>query len=62
MLQDCGMAHDSPRCAPLQVPLAWICDALRARGLLPAWAGNALVLGSIAFGQAAAIVAYAQAV
>jgi len=52
---------DAPRRAPPQVPLAWACDKLRACGLLPAWAGNALVLGTTAFGQAAAIVLYAQA-
>ncbi len=54
-------SSDAPRRAPPQVPLAWACDKLRARGLLPAWAGNALVLGTTAFGQAAAVVLYAQA-
>jgi hypothetical protein len=52
---------DAARRAPPQVPLAWACDKLRARGLMPAWAGNALVLATMAFVQAAGIVLYAQA-
>jgi hypothetical protein len=43
------------------VPLAWTCNRLRARGLLPAWASKALVLATAAFGQAAGIVLSAQA-
>jgi len=52
---------DAPCCAPPQVPLAWTCNRLRARGLLPAWASKALVLATAAFGQAAGIVLSAQA-
>ena len=43
-----------------QVPLISLCRALRTDKKRP-WMGNAIVLGTTALGQAAAVVAYAQA-
>lgn len=43
-----------------QVPLISLCRALRTDKRQP-WVGNAIVLGTTALGQAAAVVAYAQA-
>lgn len=53
----------SPSSAPasLQVPLILVCDVLRKKKRPPAWLGNAVTLGSIAVGQAAAAVLYARA-
>lgn len=47
-------------CGAAQVPLMTVCRALRTDKRRP-WLGNAVVLGTTAFGQAAAVVAYAQA-
>ena len=43
-----------------QVPLISVCRALRTDRRRP-WVGNAIVQGTTAFGQAAAVIAYAQA-